>query len=263
MKWTSTLLFTLLVAGSLCTLAPTLVTGDEKAYLPAVRRHKWRSTFFPADADKSKFKRTRPFNLGSTTFDQFRETLSASAAQKDKAWQDLYNKQGDPFVAKLFKNGITHFSSSTSLEADEGVEKKDLDEYCNHVVGKLGVPAGDRPSVIGEMKLAALSTEGETKIMSAVFKSGPGGSGRFVTILSAKDKVTKEYDFVLINVQASFEIGPDIIAVTVQKSALWGLIRWKETHYIKRAAEISEETINLVFDFFKFAAFEKLKDFLK
>ena len=258
MKWGLFILLALLTVGVMSSVESVDQTSD---LAPTAPLRKWKTTFYPAGSNKIL---KRPFSLGSsTTFAQFRETLAASSAQKAQAWEEIYKRKDDPFVVKLFRNGITHFSHSASLQADEGVEKKDLDAYCNHVVDRLGVPQEARPELIKEIKLASMAENAQTQIISAVFPSGAQGHGRFVTIMAAKDYETKEYDFVIINIMATFEIGPDIIAVTVNHSALWGLIRWQEIKYIKRAAEISQETVGLVFDFFKFAAFDKFKEFLK
>lgn len=201
--------------------------------------------------------------LGSAeTQNKLTQFLEASNQGKQSAYTALYEKKDDPFMVKLFKNGITYYSSSASIESLEGVEKPMLGEYFNHLITSLAIPADTQEEFRNEMKLATFGDKSDWTSIDFVFKNSRG-TAKYINAMCATDPNTKESDFLIADVKSSFELGPDIIVTTRTKSALFGLIKWTSVKIVKRPAEITEEMIKALFNFFKLAAFEKFIAFRK
>ena len=110
------------------------------------------------------------------------------------------------------------------------------------------------------MQLAAFGSLGDWKSIDFIFKNF-AGTAKYINVMCATDRSVRESDFLIADVQASFELGPDIIVTTSTSKALFGLISWTTVKIVQRPAEISENTIRPLFNFFKLAAFEKFITF--
>ena len=213
-----------------------------------------------------KFKRFHAFSkdgfktmkgLGSAeTQSKLTKFLADSAKNKQSAYTALYENKDDPFIVKLYKNGLTYFSQAASVESLEGVEKVMLDEYYSHLIVQMNVPANVRDEFRAEMKLTAFGSMGDWKSIDFIFKNSKG-TAKYINVMCATDRTVRESDFLIADVRASFELGPDLVVTTSTSSAFFGLIKWTKVKMVKRPAEISENTIRLLFNFFKLAAFEK------
>lgn len=248
--------FVCLAAQSKVTLANTLaVIGAMK-----IKLMKRLATHF------SRFRSLHAFSasgfnqmrgLGSAeTQNKLTDFLEESQKGKAAAYTALYEKKDDPYTVKLYKNGLTSFSQSASVESLEGVESNMFNEYFEHLTNQLAIPADTKPDFLIEMQLATMGSRGEWKSIDFIFKNSKG-TAKYINVMCATDSRSGEADFLIADVQASFELGPDIIVTTSTSKALFGLISWTTVKIVKRAAEISEETIQILFNFFKLAAFEK------
>ena len=188
------------------------------------------------------------------------EFLSESSKNKDTAFAELRKSQDDTFVVKLFKNGITHFSSSASVESLEGVERSMLKEYYQHLIQKMKIPANTQQEFIIEMRLAAMGSSGEWKSIDFLFKNSQG-TAKYINVMCAYDDKLDEADFLIADIQASFELGPDVIVTTSTSKKFFGLFSSTKVKYVYRPAELTEKSIQLIFEFFKLAALEKFNAF--
>lgn len=188
------------------------------------------------------------------------EFLNESAKNKDTAYAELRKNQNDPFVAKLFKNGVTHFTSSASVESLEGVEQFMFEDYYNHLIAKMQIPPSTQEDFRMEMRLATMGSRGEWKSVDFLFKNSRA-TAKYVNVMCAYDDRVDEADFLIADVQASFELGPDVIVTTSTKSSFFGLFSKTQIKYIYRPAELTEKSIQLIFEFFKLAALEKFTAF--
>ena len=188
------------------------------------------------------------------------EFLNESAKNKDDAYQTLRKNENDPFVAKLFKNGLTHFTSSASVDSLEGVERALLQDYYTHLIQKMGIPENTQGDFRMEMELAALGSRGEWKSVDFLYKNAKG-SAKYVNVMCSYDDRLDEADFLIADVQATFELGPDLIVSTSTKSSFFGLFSKTSVKLIYIPAELTEKSIQLIFEFFKLAALEKFTAF--
>lgn len=76
------------------------------------------------------------------------QLIKNSASEKEQAIIDLNKNKNDPFLAKLFKNGLTSYTSSAVIENVEGVEQKMLNQYASFLAGNIGIPSNSRQEFI-------------------------------------------------------------------------------------------------------------------
>lgn len=186
--------------------------------------------------------------------------LKNEAGQREQVMFELNQKKGDPFLAKLFKNGITHFTSSATVESVEGVDADLLMEYANYLADKLQIPANARPTFLDQLWLASITDRAEWKEIDFIYKLN-AGTAKYVSVMSVTDIASNTMDFLVSDIKAGFELGPDVIVSTSTKKSFFGLFSSTKVVITYRPAELTRESIELLFKFFKVSAFDKFRAF--
>lgn len=65
----------------------------------------------------------------------------------------------------------------------------------------------------------------------------------------------------MCDIRAGFEMAPDVILSTSSKSSWFGLFSKTTVKIVKKPAELTQSSIQLLFKFFKVSALEKFKKF--
>lgn len=202
------------------------------------------------------------FNLGLTKESELDQFFEDNAQKKDEAWQDIYNNKDDPFVVKLFKNGITYYSSTSDIDLVEGIEENLLKEYTEYLIQKLRVEAKYQQKIRDEIELASLGSMGDWREMEFIFKNMMG-SAKYTMILTVQNPKTSEFDFLVLDINGSFAIGDDVLIYVKTKKILFGLWSKQEVVVVRTPATLNENVIKVLFNFYKFAALDSFNKFRK
>jgi hypothetical protein len=186
--------------------------------------------------------------------------MKNEAGQREQVVYELNANKNDPFIARLFKNGLTHFTSSAVIESIEGVDTPYLTEFSHYLADKLTLPAGIRSAFIDQLYLASISDRSEWKDISFVYKLNVG-EAKYMSVMTVTDEPTNTMDFVVCDIKAGFQMAPDIIVSTVKKSSFFGLFSSTSIRIDRRPAELTDKSIDLLFKFFKVSAFDKFRQF--
>ena len=188
------------------------------------------------------------------------DLLRKAAGQKEQVIHELNANKNDPFLARLFKNGLSSYTSSTVVELVEGVETNMLGEYANFLADTMSIPARDRPNFLDSMMASAFADRGEWSEFDFMYKINQG-TAKYVSIICYLHRDQDTFDFLISDIKSGFEMAPDIIISTHTKSSFFGLFSSTTIKIDKRPAELTRESIELLFKFFKVAAFEKFAAF--
>jgi len=186
--------------------------------------------------------------------------LRDAVGTKDQVIYELNQKKGDPFLAKLFRNGITSYTSSAVVESLEGVELDMLNDYSVYLADKMNIPAHARPTFMDQLYLSSITDKNEWKEFEFLYKLN-AGTAKYVSVMSVLDANTNTLDFLNSDIKAGFELGPDVIISTKRRSSFFGLFSSTSIQITYRPAELTMQSIELLFKFFKVAAFEKFRAF--
>lgn len=186
--------------------------------------------------------------------------IKEAAANKQQAVYDLNQKKGDPFLAKLFKNGLSAYTSTATIEAMEGIDVNMLTEFSNYLADNLRIAAASRREFMDQMSISAFADKNDWKEFAFIFKLN-AGTAKYVSVLSILDERTNTLDFLVCDIKSGFELAPDVIVSTHTKSSFFGLFKSTKIVVTRRPAELTMESIELLFKFFKVSALEKFKQF--
>ena len=189
----------------------------------------------------------------------FDSMIRKAIAIKDQVVNNLSQQKNDPFLVKLFKNGIMSYTGNTKVEVLENVETGKLRDYASYLAGQLNIPTANRPLFVDNLYMSSFIDKNEWKELNFQFKPAGTGSASMVTVTSYLDSATGKVEFVNWKIFAAFEIGSDYIVSTIRHSSLFGLFSSTTYQITKRPPEIDQRTIEYLFSFFKAAAFDKIR----
>ena len=194
------------------------------------------------------------------TQSQLDQLLRSAVGSKEAIVYELNQNKNDPFLAKLFKNGITSYTSSAIVESLEGVDAGMINEYAEHLSNSMGIPFGARATFKDQLFLSTLTEKNEWKELEFMFKVNQG-TAKYISVMSVLDESTNTLDFLNSDIKAGFELGPDVIISTKTRSSFFGLFSRTTIEITKRPAELTMRSIELLFKFFKVAAYDKFRAF--
>lgn len=180
--------------------------------------------------------------------------------QKGAAQQDLNANKADPFVAKLFTNGLTKFESASSVQYLQKVPHGALDNFVNYLVRMLGVPADKQVDFKDTIHASAYMENNEWKEFDFIYRQNGTGGAKYSSILVFNIDGTA-FDFLIADVKATFELGDDIFVSTSTKSKFFGLSSKTEVQIRKVPAVMTQKSIDLIFKFFKIVAYDSFAKF--
>lgn len=186
--------------------------------------------------------------------------MKAEAGKRDEVVYELNANKNDPFIARLFKNGLTHFTSSAVIESIEGVDSPYLTEFSHYLADKLNLPAHIRTPLIDQLYLASISDRSEWKDIAFTYKLNIG-EAKYMSVMTVTDEPSNTMDFVVCDIKAGFQMAPDILVSTVTKKSFFGLFSSTSIRIDRRPAELTDKSIDLLFKFFKVSAFDKFRQF--
>jgi len=180
--------------------------------------------------------------------------MRSEAGKRDEVVYELNANKNDPFIARLFKNGLTHFTSAAIIESIEGVDTPMLNEFSHYLADKMALPGSMKTALIDQLYLASISDRSEWKDIAFTYKLNIG-EAKYMSVMTVTDEPSDTMDFVVCDIKAGFQMAPDILVSTVTKKKFFGLFSSTSIKIDRRPAELTDKSIDLLFKFFKVSAF--------
>jgi len=100
------------------------------------------------------------------------DVIKQTIKSKANAVKDLNDNKKDPFVAKLYSNGMKSFQSSAKVQYIQEVDGNELSGFANFLAQSLNVPAVKRASFIETVQASVWIDLNDWKEVSFVFNLG-------------------------------------------------------------------------------------------
>eukprot|EP00178_Gracilaria_changii_P027838 TRINITY_DN9203_c0_g1_i2.p1 TRINITY_DN9203_c0_g1~~TRINITY_DN9203_c0_g1_i2.p1 ORF type:complete len:215 (+),score=50.47 TRINITY_DN9203_c0_g1_i2:38-646(+) len=188
------------------------------------------------------------------------DVIKQTVKQKSSAMKDLEDNKNDPFVSKLFSNGLKKFESSAKVEFIQEVPAGELSGFVNYLASALRVPSDKRKAFKETMEMSVWMDVNDWKEISFIFNLGLG-KAKYVSVVAAVNQGKNTIDFLISDVQSTFEMGDDIFVSTYTKKSFFGLFGKTSIKIKKVPAKMTQKSIELIFKFFKIVAFERFAAF--
>jgi hypothetical protein len=160
---------------------------------------------------------------------------------------------------RLLGKGFDYFEAKSSIQIINGVKEERLNDYLRNLETRLRVPEDrvqDIRSVLSEVEYSDSSFWSTANIL---FSIGHQGNCKFASILYNRRDDGK-YDFIVNDIDATFQLSPDVLIISKKLSVLGGLWQDEKEEVQKVPKSLTQDDIDTVMSFFNIIAF---KGFMK
>ncbi|PAA93599.1 hypothetical protein BOX15_Mlig000053g1 [Macrostomum lignano] len=160
-------------------------------------------------------------------------------------------------IRRITSRGFEVFSQSASMQAIAEVDPSQYPSFVEYALNMIDVSPTVRSEVRrGVFDLLPFLGQSEWHDFNILFRSGSGGSTKFVSVL-AHNGGSRGFDFVIADFQTSFQLAPDLLVVERKSSSMWGAFGSSETVIHKVPASIRDADLDVLMAFFDLAAFRR------
>jgi len=166
-------------------------------------------------------------------------------------------------VQHIVARGFTEFDEAGDVQQISGVDEDKLSLLFKMIGSDIKLPAEFTDGVNNALEDCKLFDSNVWHMWQFVFSVNGKGTCRYATVLSRRDEKTNKYDFFIANFAAEFAFAPDVFVYNTKKSYLGGLFGSSKMHVVKHPHIVSTQDVQVLFDFFDIAAYQKFAAVLK
>jgi len=165
-------------------------------------------------------------------------------------------------VDKIVNRGFTSFKEQAAFEQYNGVEDAYFNQFLDNLKSEISLPAQYQAEFNNVMQVTLFSTSNVWVVFNIIFSVQQGADCKFVCVMASHDATNQKTNWLIANVGATFELAPDLLVVQTKKSYLWGAWSDSNENIILKPAAITENQLNVIFEFFEVVAFQRFAELL-
>lgn len=149
-------------------------------------------------------------------------------------------------VAHFRNSGFKSYSLKASIRRNYNIEEDEIDEYSQlltKIVSKSHPNALKRKKIAASIAMCTLMDKNAVTIDDGDIDTGSGSQDRFFSIMSHKSPAGDKYTFMSMNMDATFELAPDLLIYKRSKSYFGGIYKTEDSVIEEIPREVSHEDI--------------------
>jgi hypothetical protein len=167
----------------------------------------------------------------------------------------LKNSRSSEVKQKIIREGFDKFDQTAQVQIISGMRREGLNKFMTLISKRLMVPEDKREDVKNIIIESDWMENNMWSNYDLFFSIGTGGKTKFASIFSHKDANDK-FHFIVIEIQAEFELADDILIMTDKKSILGGIWSNSKDRITKFPNSIQPDDLKTVFSFFNLVVFK-------
>ena len=112
-------------------------------------------------------------------------------------------------------------------------------------------------------KWAAYTASSTVSKQTFTFSAGKGGDASVLQFYIENNREQKKLDVFTMTVDHKFKLAPDVFVILAETSQFWGISRSSKIRFKKMPANIKQDQIQFISDYFSLVALQELAEFLK
>jgi len=169
------------------------------------------------------------------------------------------NSRTNSFKEKLVSKGFTYFHQVAGVQVGKGLEANNLDLYLDSLMHRIKMPKERQEELKYALQDVKLFDTNVWAVANTLFDIGTKGDSKFVSIFYHKNTEGK-YDFIISDLQTTFQLAPNILVVNKKLSILGGI--WDDTQDIfdNIPREFTQDDMKSIISFFQVVTFKAVMD---
>jgi hypothetical protein len=168
-----------------------------------------------------------------------------------------------PAVSRILGERISYFKQSAKIIEYEGVSDDYLKDFVRYLRNVLEIPQTFEADFEDSLMMIKYSGFNEVVVYRIVHSVGRSGKCQYVCLLAQRDKKKKETDWLIADIDAEFDLAPDLIIIEQSVSTAWSLVSVRRQIVVHQPKSINEYEITTLINFFEILVFERFAVLLK
>ena len=179
----------------------------------------------------------------------------------EQAWgfmiSRFHNSRETATKKLLVEKGFSKYDQSVHIQILGGMKRQGLGSFYDLIERRLEVPQDKRNYISSVLESIEWSDTNSWANFDIAFSIQNGADVKFASIFSNRGP-NDRFNFVITEVNATFELAPDLIIITEKLSILGGLWSQQTFEVEKVPRNVSQEDIENVFNFFQLIVYKQV-----
>ena len=166
-------------------------------------------------------------------------------------------------VGHFDNNGYNKFKASAKILHGRGLAYDRVPKFMQLLARSKNIPSKYWAEMENAGKWAAYTTSSTVTKQTLLFSAGKGGDASVLQFYIENNREQKKLDVFTMTVDQKFELAPDVFVILEETSQFWGLSKSSKIRFKKMPANIKQDQIQFISDYFSLVALQELAEFLK
>ena len=166
-------------------------------------------------------------------------------------------------VGAFTNNGYKKFKASAKILHGQGLAYDRVPKFMQLLAQSRNIPTKYWGEMENAGKWAAYTTSSTVSKQTFTFSAGKGGDASVLQFYIENNREKKKLDVFTMTVDHKFKLAPDVFVILAETSQFWGLSRSSKIRFKKMPANIKQDQIKFISDYFSLIALQELAAFLK
>lgn len=189
-------------------------------------------------------------NLLSQTFQKVKEVWNSILSLSHSGTETKVKKL-------LIDRGYSAYDQTAQVQILSGVRREGLKYLYELLSGRLDIPTDKRPYIQSALEVIEFSDTNTWANFDIIFNIDDGAKVKYASVFSNRGK-NDTFNFVITEIDASFDLSPDIMIITKKLSILGGLWSQSNVEIEYNPRYITNEELASVFSFFQVIVYKQV-----
>jgi hypothetical protein len=170
------------------------------------------------------------------------------------------NSRSNKIKQRFESKGFDYYENKSMIQIINGIKAEYLNEYLDNLEKRLAVPADKLTDLKSILKEVTFADSGYWATANTLFSVDSKGTCKFVSILFNKNIEENKYNFIVNDIDTTFQFSPNILIVSKRLTVMGGLWDDKKDIIKKKPRSITQDDVDTIMNFFNVVAY---KSFMK
>jgi len=214
---------------------------------------------------KGDFETTKSKNL-RTLFDPITAltAVTQGVGLFTNAWGGIVNAfkttKNSTVKEKIAGVGFSQFEQSAQFQKTMGLKAQYLTKFLDHINERLEVPDKNKKDLKMVVEEIQWADDNQWQCFNVIFSTGKGGNVKMAAMIINHDEKNDKYNFIISDVQATFQLSDDMLIVTKSLSVAGGIFSDTKDVIQRIPRNITPDDVKAVLNFFTVISFKNIAE---
>jgi len=172
----------------------------------------------------------------------------------------LKQQKNSTVKEKIAGVGFSQFEQSAQFQKTMGLKAQYLTKFLDHINERLEVPDKNKKDLKMVVEEIQWADDNQWQCFNVIFSTGKGGNVKMAAMIINHDEKNDKYNFIISDVQATFQLSDDMLIVTKSLSVAGGIFSDTKDVIQRIPRNITPDDVKAVLNFFTVISFKNIAE---